>query len=204
MSRRILVAPSILLALLTGVAHGSDTCEPGKWRELVHEATLIQKHPNLLRRKDGELEIRVRKGDVLRFKDSGPEAQGAFDHKRAFAVGPREDWIALIEARFDSLNYRLVHAGSGRSETLNGCPVWSAKGTHFVSVNYDPDSGQTIDDATLWYCARPSESCREIWKGKGGGKSARWTGQTLELELAHAGTIKKVRCRPDKAKARCK
>lgn len=188
------------MALSGSALRASDSCTPGKWRELKSEARVLQAKPGIARREEGKLAIRLQNGKSLEFDDANPE--GAFELHRVIAL--TEDWVALYEPRFDSMNYRVVHLKSGAAEELDGCPVWSKNGRYFIALNEDGGSGRTRDEASLWYCARPAEGCKRIWNGEGAGRSAKWKGSLLQLKLVKDEKIQTIQCTPRGATPHCK
>src|SRR4051812_48380893 len=119
----------LLFALLLGsvpafAADGFQTCELEKWRDAAHEKTLIDAHPKILSRTEDKLRITLQNGKAEELEDA--------DSHRVIAVN--EAWVALVEPTTDSLGYRIVFLKSGKSQELDGCPIFSSDGKYFVSL----------------------------------------------------------------------
>lgn len=194
----------ILATLLTSYgAFAADpgTCDPGTWRELTNEASVIGGHDAVVSRKDSTLVVHAGK-KTFTFQDKNGE--GAFDLHRVIAVSDNN--LTLFEPRFDSANYRVIHLKSGKQEQLNGCPIWSPDGYYFASVNEDGGAGQNPNEAMLWFCAKPDQSCAKIWNLKLAGRSAVWDGKTVAISTVTAGVpemVKVTNCMPDARAANC-
>ncbi len=188
-------------------------CDLPEWRELSNEAAVLKAHPGIFQREGSHLKITLENGKTFEIDDrhEGDDPGAAYEIHRVIDVGPKGEWVTIFEPGSESFGYRIVHRSSGKVEELGGCPVWSKDGHHFVALHEDLESGRTQNEASLWYCDKPADSCAKTWSASEGGHDARWTGGKVQITLSKIDMNRKgqpevfqtVSCVPKKANARC-
>lgn len=173
--------------------------------ELKNEKRILNAHPSDVIRKGARLTLHLKNGKTVVLKDDQESTGGPYSSHRVIAVSP-DEWVALFEPSSDSMTYRIVHLANGAEETLDGCPQWSSNRNYFASVNEDWESGQTKNDASLWYCETPSVGCTKIWNlPKAGGREAHWKEGEVKITVTESAEAKPrtITCTPKGATANC-
>jgi hypothetical protein len=211
--RKELLAVSVSLAISAPAFAAKPKCDLPEWRELSHEASVLKSHAGIAQRDGEHLKINLENGKSIELNDrhEGDEPGAASDVHRVVDAGPHGEWVTVFEVGSDLFGYKVIHRKSGKVEELGGCPVWSKNGEHFVALHEDLESGKTSNEASLWYCANPSESCQKIWSAPEGGRDAQWSGSKVRITLSkidmeRAGQpemIQVVSCSPKKSKPDC-
>jgi hypothetical protein len=192
-------------------------CDQVNFRELSHESAMLKAHPGAGSRQDMHLTLNLdgekdgKKTLSLDDTREGDEPNSPHQLHRVIDIGPDNAWYAIFDTGTETLGYRLIHRQTGKIEEFNGCPIWSGNGHYFVALHEDLESGMTQNEASLWYCAKPEQSCTKIWSAPFGGKKARWSGNRAELILSKLDPSKKdmpelqkkVLCTPDLGKPNC-
>ncbi|MFL5812073.1 MAG: hypothetical protein ACJ763_00730 [Bdellovibrionia bacterium] len=217
--RKELLAVFVSLALSAPAFAAKPKCDLPEWRELSHEASVLKSHAGVAQRDGNHLKITLENGKSIDLNDrvEGDEAGAASDIHRVVDAGPHGEWVTVFESGSDSFGYKVIHRKSGKVEELGGCPIWSPThkkdGEYFVALHEDLESGKTSNEASLWFCEKPSESCQKIWcaPGSEGGRDAQWSGSKVRITLSkidmdRAGqpeVIQTVNCSPKKANSGC-
>jgi|GEM_PF-6599337 len=170
--------------LIAGTAHSKNVarldnevpqqCQPGKWRDLKNESQVLKGLSQIVKRKGARLEVHPKQGAAWIFRDAKTPGADLAQH-RVVAVAPDQSWVTLFEPAFDSTHYRLLFLKSRQDIELSGCPLWSPDGQHFVTLNEDLESGQTVNEVSLWSCVAPHKFCESVWHLDVGGRNVHWT-----------------------------
>lgn len=108
------------------------------------EKEQLKKHSKLVKRNGPSLSLNGGKGSPIVFADTEEAYYSFVDYFSSI------DYYVVLMHTFESYNYKLIHAKTKKSFTLNGFPIISPDNKYIAAASLDLEAGYMPNSFQIW------------------------------------------------------